>query len=1378
MQEITDLMRIKYGISKAPKSLAFKPTDSLHAQWMKTAKWLAKTGLSNGDYGEKDETEAAKHYFANYVREKDAKITVTPVKFSKPVNLFLERQFKLQEGKDKSSALKGHVYFLEQHLGLVNKDVQKLVMIDPTNHSLTQHGRSVSFRGGTPNIVAEELKEQGFSDEQVEDLSFSVFNQDLLIGYDKLQVDAEKEILPKLEGREKDKSEEMLRMLSDVGYRTKRWAHAFTISTELQDAVENGRKMSRAEADQNVQSRFYSDEALKNGWYNPETKRFYFNEKYLREGAVREKERAKTLQPFENYLWNTYDISLTTEAEEAEKSALKKHARFFEEKKNIPPKHRQKMEELSKMLESHFEGVELDEDTDLDKIDKLAPEIKAITEQLPLAENGQKPILRFRKLGTTALGKFTKFNNTIAVDLRDFGNGNVGIQSFLHEYGHYLDQNQNGLPLSLRDDFRQFSLPAQREILRNPEIDRVKEGKYLITPTEIFARGFEKSLAQFGVKGNFIDKMENYDSNPRYNYGDKVNEKQLEYFKSMGIEDLAKKIKQAVEKLDQKEEEKEKKREKRRENALEEKTPQHYEQLSLDLFAEDNIAAEKTIKVAKAEKAEKEYQQDQIDTMNWRKGDMKNRWDEEKLAPLRASESDEDKMELAKHGSEKDLDELVNSTNPDVRYAVAWRGRPKDLEALVSDENMIVRQAVVAKGRDKDLDKLVDDPEKFIREEVSGRKRDKDLDKLVSDKNPFVRAAVARQGRDKDLDKLVNDPDYPVRLGVVKAGRDKDLDKLVSDPEKFVRVQVAQQGRDKDLDKLVGDKDWEVRWTVALQGRDKDLDKLVSDPIPSVRSGVAEAGRDKDLDKLVNDKVGSVRIAVAYAGRDKDLDQLMKDSDEWVKSSAARKVHDKDLENLAEMSKSGLLDQKFLLLKDTGAVAGPKDTDDLVALAKKLPEWREKADTDLDARVKLAAFGRDKDLDKVMVEPDNTWQVRAAVAIHGRSQDLDKLVSDKEALVRSEVAKHGRDKDLDKLVNDSDWGVRRSVASQGRDKDLDRLVSDPEKFVRSEVARQGRDKDLDRLVRDYEEQVRETVAWQGRDKDLDKLVHDSEKSVRQTVARQGRDKDLDRLVKDPEEDVRQAVAEYGRDKDLDVLVSDPSKFVRMDVAYQKRDQDLDKLVNDKTDFVREVVAKIGRDKDLDKLVSDKEADVRAEVAKHGRDKDLDKLVDDPDWYVKGAVASQKRDQDLDKLVNDFDYKVRVKVAQQGRDKDLDKLVGDPEGIVRKNVASQGRDKDLDKLVGDPDWEVRQAVVYERRDKDLDKLARDRNAHVRLAVAKVGRDKDLDRLVKDRADSVREAVAEKGRDKDFEALSKDSNIVVQHEAEVARCRKAARAGLER
>lgn len=1300
MQEITDLMRIKYGISKAPKSLTFKPNDSVHAQWMKTARWLGRTGLENGDYGRKEEMEAAGRYLADSVRDSEDTVTLYPVEFDAATNTFLKREFKLKEGKKGENALKGHVYVAKQHLEKVDRDAYSLVMVDPTNRSLGLHGKYSTFFGGTPRIVVEELKKQGFSKDNIDYMRFYAFNQDLLIGYDKLRQDAEKEILPKLKGIERAKAEDKLRQLSNVNYRTKSWRNDFTISHELRDAAENGRKLTREEADQSVSFRNYSDQTLKEGWYDPDHKRFYFDEKYVRKGAKREAEKARLLEHFQKYLWNTYDISVNLENEASEKEAMQKHARFFEEKKNIPPKHRKKMRELTELLKSHFKGVELDEDVDLDKIDKLAPEIKAITDQLPLATNGEKATLRFRKLGTTALGKFTKLNNTIAVDPRDFGKGNVGIQSYLHEYGHYLDLNQEGLPLSMQSDFRSFSSDVQSEIWRNPLIDP-KESKYLATSTEMFARGFEKSLAELGVKGNFIDDAKTYASSPRYDYGEKLNEKQMDYFKSRGIEEIANNIKNALKRLDLKEEKKQEKQEKKKDPVLEEKVPQHYEQLSLDLFPDEQQSQEIV-----------QMDQDQLDTEKWRQQDMKKRWGEEKLAGLRASESDEDKILLAEHGNEKDLDKLVKDPDEDVRYAVAWRGRPKD------------------------------------------------LDKLVFDRDTAVRSAV------------------------------------------------AQQGRDQDLDKLVGDKEWNVRRHVAAYGRDKDLDKLVKDP------------------------------------------------DEEVRQFAEQQIRKKDLDNLTEMSKSGLLDQKFLLLKDIGAVNWPDDTGNLEAIAKQLPKWREEADEDPKARVKLAAFGRDKDLDKIMAKSDNGWRVREAVAMRGRDQDLDKLVSDPAVLVRSEVAKHGRDKDLDKLVGDSDWGVRRSVAEQGRDKDLDKLVSDKNKWVRVTVARQERDKDLDKLVSDPDYNVRSSVANQGRDKDLDKLVSDKDPAVRAAVAKQGRDQDLDKLVGDKNTWVRQAVAEQGRDKDLDRLVNDPNWDVRGSVASQGRDQDLDKLVFDKDEHVRAAVAGQGRDKDLDKLVFDKDDFVltavvkqgrdqdldklvsspsqiaRSAVAEHGRNKDLDKLVDDKDPMVRVTVATFGRDQDLDKLVSDEEFRVRSAVAEhgrdkdldklffdkdedvreavaevgrdqdldklvddkikfvraavagQGRDKDLDKLVNDKDGFVREAVADQGRDKDLDRLVNDPDKDVRMNVAYQKRDQDLDKLVSDKEPAVRAAVADQGRDKDLDKLVRDRATGVRMAVAEKGREKDLEALKNDRNIVIQHDAEKgletisARRREAARRGLER
>ena len=49
---------------------------------------------------------------------------------------------------------------------------------------------------------------------------------------------------------------------------------------------------------------------------------------------------------------------------------------------------------------------------------------------------------------------FTPFNNTLAVDFRPNDGGGIGLQSFVHEYGHFLDYNtKDELPRSLSSDF-------------------------------------------------------------------------------------------------------------------------------------------------------------------------------------------------------------------------------------------------------------------------------------------------------------------------------------------------------------------------------------------------------------------------------------------------------------------------------------------------------------------------------------------------------------------------------------------------------------------------------------------------------------------------------------------------------------------------------------------------------------------------------------------------------------------------------------------------------------------------------------------------------------------------------------------------------------
>lgn len=201
------------------------------------------------------------------------------------------------------------------------------------------------------------------------------------------------------------------------------------------------------------------------------------------------------------------------------------------------------------------------------------------------------------------------------------------------------------------------------------------------------------------------------------------------------------------------------------------------------------------------------------------------------------------------------------------------------------------------------------------------------------------------------------------------------------DPSK--RIQVAEYGDDKDLDELVGDSDWGVREAVAKRGRDQDLDKLVSDEDLYVRAAVAKQGRDQDLDKLVHDKNPFLRADVARVGRDQDLDKLTQDPDEYVRKTAADKVHEKDLENLKKMQKEGKISKDLNISK----------------LANKLPEWRE-SDQPEDKR-KLARYGRDKDLDKLV--KDKYPSVRAAVAKRGREQDLDKLARDKNWKVRNLV---------------------------------------------------------------------------------------------------------------------------------------------------------------------------------------------------------------------------------------------------------------------------------------------------------------------------------------------------------------------------------------
>lgn len=163
-----------------------------------------------------------------------------------------------------------------------------------------------------------------------------------------------------------------------------------------------------------------------------------------------------------------------------------------------------------------YEGREFD----YNLFRKVEEDFEEICNKLPHAS--AQPELKLRKLGKhKATGLYAPFLNILAVDVRN-------TESFIHEYGHYLDYKHGGKEnYSLRDDFEHIitsysnnfkiiskkkeddlltrlmkaskdpipSVVSLEEKRLSSELELVKQTEkmfdYFTTPTEIFARGFE-----------------------------------------------------------------------------------------------------------------------------------------------------------------------------------------------------------------------------------------------------------------------------------------------------------------------------------------------------------------------------------------------------------------------------------------------------------------------------------------------------------------------------------------------------------------------------------------------------------------------------------------------------------------------------------------------------------------------------------------------------------------------------------------------------------------------------------------------------------------------------------------------------------------------
>lgn len=190
-------------------------------------------------------------------------------------------------------------------------------------------------------------------------------------------------------------------------------------------------------------------------------------------------------------------------------------------------------EELNKVtiFNQWFRKVEVDTEKyegkvfDYEKFSEVEKDFAIIYDQLP--KTLAKPELRFRKLGKhKASGLYSPFLNIIAVDVRM-------TNSFVHEYGHYLDFKYQNNVLSNSLLFAPFIKMYRENLSALNETFCVSKKMidYFNIPTEIFARGFELWVhANIVSDSSVIQQSECYNSQIDYKAFEGFKESLFAYF--------------------------------------------------------------------------------------------------------------------------------------------------------------------------------------------------------------------------------------------------------------------------------------------------------------------------------------------------------------------------------------------------------------------------------------------------------------------------------------------------------------------------------------------------------------------------------------------------------------------------------------------------------------------------------------------------------------------------------------------------------------------------------------------------------------------------------------------------------------------------------
>ncbi len=520
--KITDIWKEKYGLSNVNKKLSINSKDNLHSIYKKTAKYIYNNGLANGDFDDQTEYEAIlNRTFQEYRKYKN--FNVTPIQY----NELLEEEQRLL---NRSYGEISNYHFYQIKYNVIDHQRSKLILVDPNNTTTNKEGDSYTWAIPMTDAVSRS--------------GFVKYNQNLLIGYDRLQRDLIKNI------KLNPETVHLLERLNNPAYGRKRWNYVFEKNIEVERNRDNVREVTFEDVKNDSslkirtgfsphdkiidQDKKVIEEKLKNEPLLIGSKDIYGNDHiWIKKYYEMAQKENKAIDQIEKYLNETYNLSLQTDFD---KTINSNRATFFTTKKQINKATEDKMKELTNKWQDNVKGVELDNEVDLDKLDKLAPEIKSTLQMLPKSENGSKPTIRFRKLKNhKALGIFTPFNNTIAVDFRPDDGGGIGLQSFIHEYGHFLDYNtESKSSKSLSKEFQPIIQKTQAEInhiSKDDENGSTKKKTYLSTPTEIFARGFEMYVNHLGFDNSLIKTREEYQKSTRYTtFAPEIKKEMFTYF--------------------------------------------------------------------------------------------------------------------------------------------------------------------------------------------------------------------------------------------------------------------------------------------------------------------------------------------------------------------------------------------------------------------------------------------------------------------------------------------------------------------------------------------------------------------------------------------------------------------------------------------------------------------------------------------------------------------------------------------------------------------------------------------------------------------------------------------------------------------------------